>query len=478
MTFTHRASYDAPFFRKLTDDQLAQLHSASLEILERTGALLYEQEAIDLLTKAGAHVEDGNRVRIPSHLVEWAIRTAPKRITLCDRDGNRVMPMEGYNVFYGPGSDCPNIIDLDTGEHRPATMQDCIDGIRVCDALDNIDFIMSFCMPGDVPPHALDRHQMRAILAHSTKPSMFVTTGFEGAVDAVEMAALVAGGMDALRQNPITSCYVNVSGPLKHNAEALQKLLYFSEVGLPFSYITVSQRGFNSPVTMAGSLALANAGDLVGVMLSQLKREGAPIMISAGTNDMEDMRHLVGAYAAPENRVHFMEMAHYYNLPIFGLGGASDSKIPDGQAAAEAAFTLLTETLAGAHMIHDVGYLASGMTASLEQMVIADELIAWVRRFVQGMEISEETLVLDLIDKLGPDGSFISEKHTKAHFREDFYPKLLSREQHDAWAAAGSTTLRKRANTRAHDILDARTTQRRTSIRRPGYVCSVNHRRS
>lgn len=453
MIRTHEATYHAPFFRKLSDDQLRRIHAASLEILERTGARLYDQEAVDLFKKAGADIEDGNRVRIPSWLVEWGLNTAPKRIVLCDRNGNRVMPLEGYNVFYGPGSDCPNVIDLDTGERRPATLEDMRQGVRLCDALPNIDFVMSFCMAHDVEPQVLDRYQMREILANTTKPSMFVTTEFDGTVDAVEMARIVAGGADALRRNPITSCYVNVTGPLRHNKDSLQKLLYLSEIGVPFSYLPVVLRGFNGPVTLAGALALANAGEMVGVVLSQLKKEGAPIIISGGTNDMEDMRSLVGAYAAPENRVNFMEMAHYHNLPMFGLGGASDSKLPDEQAAAEAAITLLTETLAGSNMIHDVGYLESGMCASYEQMAICNDLIGWIKRFVQGMVIDDETLALDLIDELGPDGEYVSSQHTRKHFREDFYPVLLNRQNHDAWLAEGGTTLRERAREQVRTLL-------------------------
>lgn len=453
MLRTHYAAYQAPFFRKLSDDQLGRIHAASLEILERTGVELHDEEAVTLLKRAGADVSDGNRVRIPSYLVTWALNTAPKRIVLCDRSGNRVMPLEGYNVFYGPGSDCPNVIDLETGEHRPARLEDVRSGVRLCDALPNIDFVMSFCMAQDVKPEVLDRYQMREILVNSTKPSMFVTPEFDGTVDAVEMARAVAGGADALRRNPITSCYVNVTAPLRHNRDSLRKLRYLSEIGLPFSYIPVVLRGLNGPVTLAGALALANAGELVGVVLSQLVKEGAPIIISGGTNDMEDMRTLVGAYAAPENRVTFMEMAHYHGLPMFGLGGGSDSKLPDEQAAAEAALTLLTETLAGSHMIHDVGYLASGMLASFEQLVICDELIAWIKRFTEGMAIDDETLALDLIDELGPDGDWVSSEHTLRHFREDFYPKLLNRQNFDAWKAKGGTTLRERAVKQAKKLI-------------------------
>ncbi len=453
MLHTNDLTYQSPFFRKLSDHQLRRLHNASLEILERTGVWLHAEEAVALLEKAGASVVEGNRVHIPAHLVEWALNLAPKKITLCNRNGHRTMPLEGHNVFYGPGSDCPNIIDVDSGEARPATLADVAHGVRLCDALPHIDFIMSFCLAWDVDQTRLGLYQMREMLARSTKPSIFVTTDFPNTVKAIEMASIVAGGEDAMRRNPITACYINVTGPLRHNQDSLQKLLYLSEKALPFTYTPVVLRGLNGPVTLAGALALANAGELAGVVLSQIKREGAPIIISGGTNDTVDMRTLVGSYAAPENRVMFMELAHHYGLPMFGLGGASDSKVPDGQAAAEAALTLLTETLSGAHLIHDVGYLASGMLASFEQMVVCNELIGWIKRFSQGLEINEETLALGLIDQIGADGQFLGEPHTSAHYRSDWYSQLFDRQNLDGWKAAGSTTLHERAAAHARDIL-------------------------
>ncbi|MGC8825774.1 MAG: trimethylamine methyltransferase family protein [Anaerolineae bacterium] len=447
--------YLTPQFRKLSNDQLAQIHNASLEILDRTGVCLYEEEALNLLKKAGVKVEDGNRVRIPPGLVEWALSIAPKRVVLCDRSGRRVMPLERNNVFFGPGSDCPNILDHRTGERRRGTLRDIEEGIRLCDALPNIDFLMSICIASDIDQQVADRYQMRAMLMNSTKPILFVTTEFEGTVDAIRMAEAVAGGEEELRRNPICALYINVTSPLRHNTEALQKLLFMAGKGLPTTYTPVVLRGISGPVTPAGALALANAGELAGLVIAQLKRESAPIILSGGTNDMLDMRTLGDVYAAPENRVMFVEMAHYYGLPVFGLGGASDSKLPDEQAAAEAAFSLILEALAGTHLVHDVGYLESGMTNSFEQIVICDELINYVKRFMQGLVVNEETLALDVIDQVGPHGDFLGTEHTARHYKEDWYPRLLDRSDFDTWKATGGKTLRQRARERVEEILSS-----------------------
>ncbi len=451
---TNSASRGSLQFRKLSDEKLDRIHSASLEILEGTGMRLLEPRAVELLKQRGAAVEDGNRVRIPHALVEWALSTAPKQTVLHDRHGQKAMVLEGHNMYYGTGSDCPNVIDLRTGERRPGTLQDIVEATRICDALPNIDFLMSFCIANDLDPLTYDRHQMRAMLMHSTKPILFVTLDFAGCVDAVKMAEAVAGGAGALWSKPICACYINVSNPLRHNQEALQKLLYLAEKGLPTTYTPVVLRGATGPITAAGAIALANAGELAGLVIAQLVQEGTPVILTGGVNDMLEMRTAIDCYSDPTNRVMLVELAHRYGLPIFGLTGCSDAKLPDQQAAAEAALSILLESLAGAQMAHDVGYLDSGMTNSVEQVVICDEIIAYTRHFMRELEVSDDTLALDLINKIGPDGDFMGSQHTRKHFREDWYPQLFERRNYEGWMKAGAKPLRERAREKALDILE------------------------
>jgi trimethylamine--corrinoid protein Co-methyltransferase len=439
-------------FARLSPDQVRRIHWASLEILERFGAKLHHQEAIDLLKKGGADVSDGNQVRIPSGMVEKAFSTAPKRVVLYDRHGEPAMPLESHRCFYGPGSDCMNIIDHRTGERRRPTLQDVVEGTIVCDALPDIDFVMSMVLPGDVDQAAADVHQMEAMLSHTTKPIIVVSYELRGLVAAVEMAEVVVGGPDALRRTPPITCYVNVVSGVNHNAEALQKLLYLSEKGLPCLYIPASTGGVTSPVTPAGAVALDNAGVLLGVVLSQLKREGAPYIMTGMQPSPMDMRTMVTPYADPQRGI-FQAMARFYNLPAFGWGGVSDSKLVDQQAAAEAALTLLAESLVGGNIIHDLGYLESGLTFSLAQLVVCEELIGWIEVFLRGVEVSDESLALDVIGQVGSEGHFMNQEHTRQHFGEAWYPDLLDRTDHKTWHAAGSKTLGERAAERVERIL-------------------------
>ncbi len=450
---TNDRTFVSAQFQRLSDEQCQKIHWASLEILERTGVRLYEPEAINLLKKGGAHVSDGNRVRIPSGLVEKAFTTVPKRVVLCDRYGNRVMPVEGYRSFYGPGSDCLNIIDHRTGERRKPVLQDVVEGMIVCDALPHIDFVMSMFLPVDVPQPVADRYQMEVMLNYTAKPIVFVTTDFSGCVDAVEMAEVVAGGAEALRRNPMVACYINVTTGLRHNQEALQKLLYLAEKGLPALYIPVGLGGATAPVTLAGCQVIWNAGAMVGLVLSQLKREGTPYVMTGWGASGLDMKTLVMPYADPDRRGIAQAMAHFYGLSMFSLAGCSDSKCIDQQAGIEAALTLMTAALGGGNIVHDLGYLESGLCGSLAQLVVCDEIVGWLEHFIRGVEVNDETLALDLIDELGPDGQFLDSEHTLAHYRERWYPTLIDRNNYDNWLAKGGKTLEQRAAERVEAIL-------------------------
>lgn len=446
-------SFGSAHFGKLSPQQCEKLHNASLEILERTGVRLFEPEAVKMLRKAGAFVAEGNRVRIPAGLVEKAFNTVPRRVVLCNRHGERVIFLEDHRSFYGPGSDCLHIMDHRTGARRQPMLQDVVEGITVCDALPHIDFVMSLFLPGDVNQAIAERYQMEAMLSSTTKPIVFVTYDFEGCVDAVEMAEAVVGGPEALRQNPLVACYINVTTGLKHNAEALQKLLYLADKGLPAIYVPVVSGGMTGPVTLAGDMAMVNAGVLTGLVLSQLKREGAPFIMPGWGGEALDMRTMVGPYCAPDPRGMAMALAHYYNLPSFGYAGASESKLVDAQAGAEAVLTLLVETLAGANLIHDLGYLESGLTFSLVQLVLCDEIVGWIEHFMAGIEINDETLALDLIDKMTPDGQYLDSEHTFAHFRERWYPRVFERDNYDNWLANGGKSLTERAAERVSEII-------------------------
>lgn len=363
------------------------------------------------------------------------------------------MPVGGYRSFYGPGSDCLNIIDHRTGERRKPILGDVEEGAALCDALPHIDYVMSMVLPSDVAATITDRCQMEAMLSFTSKPIIFVAYDEAGCRDAVEMAEIVAGGAEALRKAPCIACYINAVSGLRHNREALQKLLFLAEKNLPSLYIPSSTGAITSPVTPAGSVVLDFAGVLVGLVLAQLKREGAPVIVPGMPPGCTfDMKTFVTSYAEPE-RTLTTAFAHHYGLPTFGIAGASESKVVDSQAASEAALTLAVETLAGTNIIHDLGYLESGLTFSATHLVICDEIVGWLKAFGRGYEVNDDTLALDVIADLGPEGDFLSTDHTLNHYRERWYPTLFERMDFDSWRREGGTTCAERSSERVESIL-------------------------
>lgn len=448
---TNVTTYVGPFHRELTDDQCRLIHCASLEILERTGVLLHYQPAIDMLKKAGCLVEE-NRVCIPTHLVEWALRTAPSRIMIYDRFGNPVMPLGDRISTYGTGSDCMYILDHRTGERRRAVLQDIIEGTRVADALPNVDFIMSMFLPDDVPI-AADVRQMEVMLTYSAKPICLVTYEWEGTPEIVEMAEVAVGGAERLRAYPTAVLYLNPTSAFRHNEAALRKAIYAAEKHLPCIYWPDIVRGLTGPMTFAGSMACSNAGQLVGLVIAQLVSEGAPVILAGACPSEMDMRTMVAPYSTSTGGERGIELTHYYDLPSFSTGGCSDAKLLDEQAIFEATISLYGATLSGGNMIHDLGYLESGLLGSLELLVISDEVVSWIKSGMKEVEISEETLALDLIHRHALSGDFLETKHTLRHVRDDWQPSLINRQNYDKWLESGGTTMRERAKVKIDETL-------------------------
>src|SRR4030042_3874591 len=284
---------------------------------------------------------------------------------------------------------------------------------------------MSLFLPVDVNRETADRYQMEAILNNTTKPVVFGTYELSGCIDAVKRAEAVAGGPKALTDKPFIACYINPATGLRHNKEALQKLLFMAEKGLPLIYIPGAQAGSAVPVTVAGSNAVRLAGALAGLVIAQLKREGTPVIIPGWGALALDMRTAVQIYTGPDHQGVAQAMAHFLDLPMLAMGGATDAKLVDQQAGIEAALTLMFDAIVGSQLVHDIGFLESGLSGSLAQIVICDEILTWVKRALQSVDVCAETLALELIHEAGPDGQYLNKKHTLHHFREQWHPFLF-----------------------------------------------------
>jgi trimethylamine--corrinoid protein Co-methyltransferase len=439
-------------FARMGPQECEQIHLASLEILQRVGVDVHNEKALKILVQGGAQA-DGLRVRIPEYMVTRALGTAPKTITLYNRKGQVAMRAGKYNTYYGGGSDCLNILDHRTGLRRRPVLTDVREASTLMDALPEFDFVMSAFLPEDVDQRIYDRYQMEVMLNTTTKPIVFVTPDFEGCVAAVEMCEAVAGGAEAYQKKPFATCYINVTSGLIANAEALQKCMYLAEKGLPLLYIPLNAGGVNSPATTAGCMASMNAGILLGVVLSQLVRPGAPIAVPGWNGGPYNLQTMVGNYVLADEQGVPTSMGKYYDLPVFGLGGSTDSKMLDQQSGFEATLSLMTSLLNGANIVHDVGFMDAGLQGSMQMMAICNEILGFLRASTCGVVVNEETLALDVIEELGPTGTYLGHDHTVRHFKEPFYSKLIDKNPYSVWQKRGSTSMEARASKMVDDIL-------------------------
>jgi trimethylamine--corrinoid protein Co-methyltransferase len=346
-----------------------------------------------------------------------------------------------------------NIIDHRTGKRRDPLLKDLEELVKICDALNNIDFLMSMVIPTDFPRDVAERVQMEIMLNHSTKPIIAVSYNFEGTCDIIEMAEKVAGGEESLRKNPFIIHYIQPVRALLHNEDTVKKLIYTAKKGLPCIYLVSAAMGITSPITAASFQAMGAAGQLAALVLAQLVREGTPFIVRGGRIGVTDMKTFLFTIASPENRVFSTDMAHYYNLPSFGIAGCSDSKGVDWQTVSEASLTLMADALVGANLIHDVGYIESGVTYSPEMLVLCDEIISWIKAFKKGAPVNEETLALNLIDELGFRGDFLTSEHTLRHFREQWNSDIFDRNLYHTWKEKGSLDMKSKVRKKIDRIL-------------------------
>lgn len=439
----------------LSENQLEQIHYSTLDLLERVGVKVCEQEALQLLHGAGARV-DGSLVKIPAWMVEQALAAAPSRVALAARNGARALSLEKGRIYYGSGSETPFTIDLYSGERRRPLKDDVRNAARLADALEHIDFVMALALATDVPVPCADVHQFEAMILNTTKPICFTAHDRRGLIEMIEISRLAAGGAETLRQRPNLVHYAEPTSPLMHTREALEKLLTCAEERIPVIYATAVMLGATGPVTIAGSLVVANAEILSGLVIHQLKAPGAPFVYGGGTPPL-DMATSVCSYGAPERDLgcaSLVRLAQYYKLPSFTTAGCSDAHRFDQQAGMEAGFNLLISGLAGGNLIHDLGYMGAGMISCLEFLVLCNEAAGAVKHLLRGVTLSPETLALDLIEQVGPGGHFLGEAHTAEHFRRELYfPQVLNRDNYDSWLAGGGRTFDEKANAQVKKIL-------------------------
>jgi trimethylamine--corrinoid protein Co-methyltransferase len=413
-----------------------RVHEATLDLLADVGVEVMYEPALAMFRAAGASVE-GRRVRVPARLVDEALRSAPHEWLLKPRGGaTSPLRLRDGEVYYGTGSDVLYVRDPDDDRRRRVRRADVEGMAALCETLPNIDFVMSMGLPEDAPQGIDDLVQVVAMLRGTRKPLMIAPRDGSVLPRIQEMAAL-CGEKESI------SIYAMPSPPLMHDPDALTKVIGCAELEIPLIYAPAPNMGATGPRSVSGSVLVGNAETLSGLVLHQHVNPGAPFVYGVGAGAM-DMRTMTDPYVAPDALLAQQvgtDLARHYGLPSFSYAGMSDSKTLDEQWSAEAALSMAYGTLSRATMLHDVGYLESGLQSSYESIVLGDELVGYARQFMREVPVDDYALALDEIRAAGPGGNHLATRYTRKHHREFWIPESFDHSVHDRWAAEGEKTL-------------------------------------
>ncbi|MDR2726185.1 MAG: trimethylamine methyltransferase family protein [Candidatus Adiutrix sp.] len=430
----------------LSDEQIDRFHYAALEILEHLGVRLTHPRGLEILAGAGCRVV-GHQVYFPSWVVEKALAAAPKRLALGNRDNKRRVVLEDRRTWFGPTLDCINYLDPDTGQRSPCRAEHIKIMARLCDKLDNYTWNMTLGMADDFPASMADKVASRIAMEYCRKPTVCCCNDEASLNEIYEMALLCQGGVEAFNRQPLLLHLADPVSPLLYYDPVAAKIIFCAEKNIPLINFPGIQAAGTSPATLAGTIVQASAESLSGLVLHQAVNPGAPFLYGAFSTIM-DMRTTVFSYGAIEMAMMvgaLAQISRRYGLPFFGTAGCTDSQVVDIQAGVEGALQDLVAATVGEGLVHDTHcWLDHGSTVAPAYLVLGQEILSLVRRFKEGVTVSEETLALEVIEAVGSGGNFLKEKHTMRHFKNMLYPDLFERLQHESWQNKGGRLIEER----------------------------------
>lgn len=444
--------------RLLSDTDIKKIHETSMKILEETGMKIKNAQARKIFAENGAEVdEETHIVKIPRKMVMKAVETAPSKVILYGKEEKNDLHLENTRTHLGTGGTVLYALDLETGKKRPTETKDLRDIARMVDHCNNTSFYVINTYPQDVPDSASDVNRFYWGLTNTNKHVMGGMYTMEGLKGAIDIAEQVAGGANKLRERPIASFIVLMISPLIMDDLYSDFLIEIAKKGLPVVVSSEPLAGATSPVTIAGTIAINNAETLAGITLTQLVNPGTPILYGSTSSimDMREGTYMAGAVESAMINAGISQMTQFYDLPMYGTAGMSDSKIIDAQAGYESAITAMTVAMSGSNYIHDsVGLLEMCQVFSYDKMVIDNEILGNVLRVMDGIRVNDDTLALDVIQSVGPGGHYLSEDHTVSHVRSEFFmPKIADRQTRIRWEEGGSKTTEERARKIVDKIL-------------------------
>ena len=451
-------------YKPLSPDGIDIIHDTALTILEKTGITVEAglDETVQMLADAGASVDsERGRIHFPRELVRAQTKMAPSRVILYARDGKNDLDLTDDKVHLGTGGAAVKILDLETGQQRPSTLQDLYQIGRLVDHLDHIHFFLRPCIPTDIPESEYDVNMFYACLKATGKHVMSGVNDEAGLARVLEMAALVAGGESHLLDKPFISVITSFSiSPLKLCTQSTRIMQACNRKGIPVALSAAPMSGSTSPMTMAGTLAQLHAEKLAGITICQLTRPGAPLLYGGipGMANMATMGYRGGGVECGMMNAAIHQMAAHIQVPNYNSAGLTDAKLPDAQAGWEKAMTVLLGAMGGSnYMHHSAGMLESMLTVAHEQYVIDDEIIGMACKVLKGIAVDADHLAMEVIDTVGPAGNFMMSPHTMKYMRSEYFQGngVTDSQSRQQWDQGGALDARARAQGIVRRILEA-----------------------
>jgi trimethylamine--corrinoid protein Co-methyltransferase len=447
-----------PRYSILSQEDIERIHRSTLQVLSRVGVRVYHDEVLARMAEAGAKVDkDDCTVKIDENLLMDSVQKAGKSYTLYGRDGGRTARIGLGDVVTISSPGQYSWVDPIQKTRRPPTSQDTRKAILVGDALDHIDIVGAMTQPVDIPTPIRDIWLTAELVKHSRKPTRCWITDGTAARYILEIYRTVAGGEAALRAKPQIEAFIEPISPLKMPRAGMEILLEFTRLGLPVSYGPMVQAGATGPVTLAGTMVQQNAESLAAIVITQVLRPGTPVM-HGGLCHVMDMRTGSISFASPEQglmAVAMVQVAKSYGLPVYINTGLADSIPVDAQSGLEKGMTFLLGALAGGDLVAHLGIAGADQGASLPQLVVDNEMVAYVKRILRGFKVDGMTLAVEVIEEVGHDGNYLTHPHTLSHFREELWSSAMwERRPWDTWLQKGGSSMAERAAHRVQEILE------------------------
>jgi trimethylamine--corrinoid protein Co-methyltransferase len=450
----------AEYYSMLSAEGINEIDRVGRRILERVGIRILDSTYLDLLSRAGARVDyENQRVRFEGEWLDEVLSKAPRRFCLCSRDGENDIELGDGKVFFSNGGRVFRILDMGTGGYRLTLLRDVAHSAALVDHLDHIRFYIIACQAHDAVPQTYHLNDFYHAFNHTTKHVMGGCDTFDGVRQMWELSSLIAGGEEKLRERPFVSVITNPISPLTIESTTLHTLRFCATHGIPVTCAPAPICGATAPATLAGTLSQMHAEALAGVALVQVFAPESRVLYGAVPTamDLRSMEYTMGSVEMAMMNSSAVALARRYTLPIYASAGVTESKQPDIQAGVEKAFSSLLVAMAGADCIHlAAGMLDSGNSISYEQYAIDNEIIGMIYRVLAGIKIDEDTLGLEVIEKVGPGGNYVLEDHTVDHMMSEFfYPNLGVRHNFDIWEEKGRPSMLSRAREVVEEIIAA-----------------------